>query len=221
MQPGNCYIFGAGEFEPFDFRPNADDYVIAADGGYLHLQRMGMTPHLILGDMDSLGEAPKDHRVILHKPEKEDTDMHLAALYGYDQGYRRFHIFGGMGGRLSHTLSNIQTLYELARRDARGVLHGKGCALTALHNGAIHFAPEDRGTISVFTIDGTARSVSIDGLKYPLDRYTLLPNRPIGVSNELIGQFGRIAVEQGGLAVIWEGGDEDDIPMAFREGLYL
>lgn len=53
-----CYIFGAGGFYGMANRlPRAGtDYVIAADGGLMHLQKLGIRPDLCLGDFDSLPE---------------------------------------------------------------------------------------------------------------------------------------------------------------------
>ena len=39
-----CYIFGAGDFDGLEERPGAEDYVIAADGGYTACRRAGVEP---------------------------------------------------------------------------------------------------------------------------------------------------------------------------------
>ena len=53
-----CYIIGAGEFTARSLAPKPGDLVIAADGGYRYLQTIGIAPHILLGDFDSLGEPP-------------------------------------------------------------------------------------------------------------------------------------------------------------------
>ena len=45
-----CYIFGAGSFYGLDRCPRADDFIIAADGGWLACRKAGITPDLLLGD---------------------------------------------------------------------------------------------------------------------------------------------------------------------------
>ena len=48
---------------------------------------------------------------IIHVPvEKDDTDTLLCLKYGMELGYREFLMIGGIGGRLDHTMANIQTL---------------------------------------------------------------------------------------------------------------
>ena len=43
-----CYIFGAGSFYGLDRCPRADDFIIAADGGWLACRKAGITPDLLL-----------------------------------------------------------------------------------------------------------------------------------------------------------------------------
>ena len=54
----SCYIVGAADFAPARFAPAPGDFVIAADAGILHLERLGAKPDLVLGDFDSLGRVP-------------------------------------------------------------------------------------------------------------------------------------------------------------------
>ena len=50
----------------------------AADRGLAHLNRLGLAPHLVVGDFDSLGWTPEGGHVIRHPVEKDDTDTMLA-----------------------------------------------------------------------------------------------------------------------------------------------
>lgn len=99
-----CYIFGAGDFDGLEERPGAEDYVIAADGGYTACRRAGVEPQLLLGDFDSLAEVPALPHVERVPVEKDDTDMMLAIKRGLERGETLFHLYGGMGGqRTDHT----------------------------------------------------------------------------------------------------------------------
>ena len=66
--------------------------------------------------MDSLSKDPIPFHVdtITFPPQKDDTDMCLAAKEGFEHGYDTFLIYGGTGGRMDHTLSNIQLLSWIA-----------------------------------------------------------------------------------------------------------
>lgn len=197
-----CYIFAAlpGGAPPV-IRPG--DLVIAADAGYRRLG--GIKPDFVVGDFDSLGAAPENETVIRHPVHKDDTDTLLAVKLGLDRGYRQFVIFGGLGGRLDHTLANLQTLAYLTGRGARGCLSGDGECVILLHNGTVCFAGGQSGIVSVFAHGGSARGVTEEGLEYPLTEATLTCDYPLGVSNAFTGAPARITVRNGNLIIVWNG----------------
>ena len=107
---GICYIVGSRPPGEIVLAAGREALVIAADGGLRHLEDQGLRPDLIVGDFDSLGRAPQGDNVLRHPVEKDDTDMLLAVRMGLDRGYGTFVLYGGLGGRLDHTLANLQTL---------------------------------------------------------------------------------------------------------------
>ena len=115
-----CIIFSAGTFYGLQRRPSPDDYVIAADAGYLACLVAGVTPDLLLGDFDSL-ERPKDfpNDIRTAPIEKDDTDTMLAVRAGLENGCDTFYFYGATGGkRLDHTIANFQTLLWLRQQGA-------------------------------------------------------------------------------------------------------
>lgn len=197
-----CIIAGAGDFyENAPIAPRPEDYVIAADAGYTALRRMDVRIDEVIGDFDSLLCAP-DHPNVRRLPvEKDDTDMLFALRVGLKRGYREFHLYGGVGGRLDHTLANLQCLAWLARQGCRGYLYGDGCILSAICNETIRFMPLKDGIFSLFAHGGTAHGVTIRGLKYTLDSADVGCDFPIGVSNAFIGQPAEVSVRDGALIV--------------------
>lgn len=213
-----CYLFGAGEYGGLtltaaDLTPGL---IIAADGGYDHLKQWGVSPHLAVGDFDSLGRVPEDVEVIRHPVMKDDTDMMLAVQEGLARGCDRFLIYGGLGGRLDHTLANLHVLDYLARRDCAAFLLDEDNAITAVHNGALTFGPEHRGTLSLFAWGGPAEGVTLTGLLYPLENGTLVPDRPLGVSNEFTGQAARVSVRTGTVVGLWRPAKDAGLPSLGR-----
>ena len=83
-----CVIFGAAEFEALVAPVTENDLVIAADGGVIHVEKLGIQPDVILGDFDSLGYVPQGARV--YPVEKDDTDSMLAVRLGLEAGCKRF-----------------------------------------------------------------------------------------------------------------------------------
>ena len=200
-----CRLIGAGDCERLE-PAGPGDLVIAVDGGLLHAQRLGVRADLAVGDFDSLGYVPQGIPVFRHPVIKDDTDMMLAVRLGLERGYRRFLIYGGLGGRLDHTLANLQTLAFVSRAGAAGVLVGDGYCLTVLGDGCeARFGAEAKGTVSVFSLAEESRGVDEEGLLYTLSEGTLRVDFPLGVSNEFTGRPALVRVWQGMLAVYWQG----------------
>lgn len=201
-----CYIVGAMSLTP-DLRPYPvqGDYVIAADRGFDSLMVYGVKPDLAVGDFDSLGHRPSHPNVIQLPAEKDDTDMVYAIRKGLELGYRRFILLGGVGGRLEHTLGNLQLLDWLARHGAQGFLAGEKTVATCIRDGmSLTFPPSMSGYLSVFCNSGTAEGVDLSGLKYPLAGYTLTGDFPLGVSNQFLDGPASVSVGKGSLLLIWE-----------------
>lgn len=206
-----CFIVGAGSVPPglsLSLRP--DDLLIAADGGWTTVQRMGLTPHLVIGDFDSLGWHPDHPNTVVLPTVKDDTDMSAAIKLGQSKGYTRFALYGGTGGRLAHTLANLQLLDGLSRQNCRGFLIGDGTVATAVTDGALCFPEHMTGYLSVFCSSGTAQGVTLSGLKYELSNARLSGSVPLGVSNEFIGHLAQVCVADGTLLVLWQGEDAED-----------
>ena len=200
-----CYVVGAMSLS-HDMCPHPapGDYVIAADRGYDALMAYGVTPDLVVGDFDSLGHSPSHPNVKALPVQKDDTDMAYALRSGLELGYRRFVLLGGMGGRLDHTVGNLQLLDFLAARGARGFLAGEKTVATVVRNGHMVFPSDMSGRLSVFCTSGEARGVTLRGLRYNLENAALQSDFPLGVSNEFIGEEARVGVERGSLLLIWD-----------------
>ena len=193
----DCYIIGAGDFFGFKKRPCGDDFVIAADGGYAVCQSEGIVPDLILGDFDSLGWVPVEGNVLRVPVEKDDTDMMLAVKEGLKHGCNCFHIYGGTGGRLDHTIANLQTLLYIKTHGANGFLYDNKCCFTVLRNEKRTFTARDSGVFSVFALQGEAKGVTVSGGQYETSNLTLKEYVPVGVSNCFMGKPVTIEVLDG------------------------
>ncbi len=203
MKTGICYVVGAGDNYGLDFTPKAGDMVIAVDGGFQILKENGMDADMVIGDFDSLQFIPQHSNVIVLNTEKDDTDMWAALKEGMETGYEVFHIYCGTGGRIEHTIANIQLLAELAQEGKQGVLYGKDYVITAITNRTITFPKQMSGYVSVFSHSETAEGVYLKGLKYELDNAKMTNTYPLGVSNEFIGEESTISVKNGTLLVVY------------------
>ncbi len=199
---GVCCVVGAGECKKIDFIKQPDDLIIAADGGCIYLEKAGIKPDIIIGDFDSSGCVPECDEVIRLNPVKDITDMNAAVDEGIKRGYTEFHLYGACGGRIDHTLANIQLVAGLSQKGIKAFVHGD-MIITAVSNGALKFGQNNKGYISVFSHSDISVGVSIKGLKYSLENAELQNVFPLGVSNEFVGSDSEINVENGTLIIIY------------------
>ena len=203
LHMGTCVIFCAAEFDSLAAPLKEGDYLLAADGGLAHLQKLGLKPDGIIGDFDSLGYFPEGAEVF--PVEKDDTDAMLAARKGLELGFREFLFYGSLDGpRLDHTIANFQTLQFLADHGAVGYLVGRDYIITVVKNGAISFDENAEGIFSLFCLGHDAHGVTIEGLHYPLTDGTLTPGFPLGVSNHFVGKRAAITVKDGSVLAMWD-----------------
>lgn len=198
-----CVIFCAAECDGLARPIGPESFVIAADGGLRHTEKLGIAPDAVLGDFDSLGFCPEGANVF--PVEKDDTDAMLAVRLGLERGCGEFLLYGSLDGpRLGHTVANFQTLQFLADRGAAGYLIGNTTMVTVVKNGKITFPAGLSGTISVFCMGPDAVGVTEKGLFYGLENGTLSSGFPLGVSNHFTGEAAEISVKNGSLLVLWE-----------------
>ena len=198
-----CFIFGAGERTMLPLLPGEGSVVIAADGGLGFLRSAGISPDFIIGDFDSFGEIPKGGNVTVLPKEKDVTDMWAAAEKGINSGCNSFVIYGGTGGRLDHTLANLQLIARLSKLGFEAVLFGSGYAIRAVTNGETEVSGKAGEYVSVFALSDVCEGVAIENLKYCVENYRLTNDFPLGVSNEFTGKTAKIAVKSGTVAVYY------------------
>lgn len=187
-----CVILAAGPVEdPAQLRSllRADDWFIAADGGWRLAEALGVPVSLLVADFDSLGSPgnPPAGTEILRLPvEKDWTDTMAAAMEGLRRGYRDFLLLGGTGGRLDHTVANFAVLYYLLRRGARAVMADAHNRVELKLPGLYRLEPEEGYKFSLFSYDGEVTGLTERQVFYPLDNATLTSDNPLGVSNEFL-----------------------------------
>lgn len=203
-------LIGAGELADEVIERIENDIIFALDGGLLYCEANGIRPDYIIGDFDSLPEEKEElltkypQECILRLPcEKDDTDMLAAIKFADEKGIRDFVILGGLGGRLSHTIANLQCLMYLKERGMTGVLLGRDTKAFLLQNETYIFDENERGYVSVFSYSQKASGINLKNLKYELEDAVLTSAFPLGVSNEFIlGKTAEISVKDGTLLVV-------------------
>ena len=198
----SCMIISGGDFAPLP-RPSEGEYVIACDRGYTYAQRCGITPELVVSDFDSYrGEIAGGIEVRRFHSEKDDTDTMIAVKAALDMGFTRAALYCALGGRLDHTLANLQTAVYAAERGLELRILSPDAEIYTLPGGSLCLPRREGFSLSVFAAAGRCRGVSLRGTKYELDHAELLPSFPLGVSNEWRSDTAEITVEEGILQIV-------------------
>lgn len=214
----DCIIIGAGELDmqntDLQHENWQEAYVLAVDGGYGYCRQAVIEPDVVIGDFDSLDiryreeiahmEENCPEKIIRLKPEKDDTDMLAAIKYGLEKGCAVFRIYAGCGGRLDHTLANIQCLLYIKKRGGEGSLINTDSRIFVLKDESAAFGKKQRGCMSLFAMGEKAEGVTLKGFKYPLEEAVITNDFPIGISNEFTGAESSITVRKGELIVVLE-----------------
>ena len=196
-----CAVFGARPVSEA-MRPYFEDAdcIIAADGGFLSLEKLGVRPDICLGDYDSAPMPQRDDLIVLPR-QTDDTDMHYAARRILKLGARRAVLLGGMGGRLDHTLANFATLVFLTENGVDALLADETCEVRVLLQG-VHRVPRREGCyLSLFPV-GTSARVTLRNVFYTLESEVLSAGFPLGVSNEFLDGDAEIRVEEGSVYML-------------------
>lgn len=179
--------------------PVSVDLTIAADSGYATAKQLGVTPDITMGDFDSYREVlPQGMNILRVACEKDVTDTMLACEYARDNGCKYITIIGGTGGRIDHSLSNVFYLEDLRLQGIKVKLTDGENTVQVLLDETVTVKNEG-GYFSVFALDSCV--VTESGCKYPLNRATLIRQRPYALSNEVTGENAVVTVEGTALLV--------------------
>ena len=197
-------IFCWSESDRFPCKIDSEDYIICADSGYKYAERLGVRPDLLLGDFDSYSASGDEAENLITLPaEKDDTDAMYAAKVAVAKGFDEIVLAGGIGGREDHTRGAISVL-KFIRNNCRGFISDGYTTVNLLKDGETLVIPYDETIryISVFPRGTKTSGVSLKDMKYELDKYTLVDDFPIGVSNEQVcGKDSVITCGEGGLEI--------------------
>ncbi len=185
-----------------------DDFIVCADGGIRHLMAIGALPNLWIGDFDScafdelMQNNPKLLSVRTHRlnPEKDVTDTHYCLDTIADMGYSEIVMWGSLGGRADHMLSNIHMLEYLYNKGINAVIEdNKNIIRIARNTVTIN---KSRKYISLIPMDRTVHILKTTGLKYPLEDFYLPRDISMGVSNEILYDKAVISFGEGSALII-------------------
>ena len=199
---GLCLIISGGEFCRLPEDVPKADFVIACDRGWQHAQRLGISPDLIVGDFDSSPLPDTDIPLERAPTRKDDTDTMLAVRRALEAGYRELVICCAFGGRMDHTMANLQTAAYIAAHGGQARVIGADTEALTLTGGRMRIPCREGWSLSVFSLTDRCAGVEIQGTKYTCENAELTNTFPLGVSNVWAAAEAEIAVQEGILLII-------------------
>lgn len=197
-----CYIIGGGPFDGFFDKICEEDLVITADKGFDHAKEHAIVPDFAIGDFDSTSRPDFENTIALNSI-KDFTDTVAAIDFAIEKGFDDITIYGGLGGRESHTISNIKSMYYYKKKGIDIRLKAKGKEIFIIDKDFSYPYDGKDFYVSIFSL--AEKSVlDIKGLFYELDEYMMASDDALGVSNETKGCDFEIRVRKGALLVIFE-----------------
>ena len=185
------------------YTPREGDFVLCADGGYAHALAVGIKPDIVIGDGDSLSNANVPSELMLRVPvEKDDTDTMLCIRYAIKEGFTECVIVGGIGGRLDHTIANLQTLAFAYGHGMRATLCDAQNTVLLLGPGELALPRREGFTLSLISYTARCEGVTIHGVHYPLRDALLTQTFPLGVSNAFEAEHAHISLRKGLLLIV-------------------
>lgn len=205
-----AWIFGAVYAKADDalfykrIKFSKEDIIICADGGYNTAALIGIKPHIVIGDMDSVsGTIPSDIKKIVYPKKKDKTDMHLCIDYALEKGCKEIILLSAFGGRIDHSLGALMSLKYIMENNADGMLVTKRSKV---------FLIKDKTTIkrgfyskiSLIPLTDTVSGVTTNGLQFPLKNAMLRQSANLGISNAFCSTEASVEMSEGLLYIICE-----------------
>jgi len=197
-------IFANGTIDNSDSVRCGKDLIIAADGGLHHCLSLGITPDVVIGDIDSLtandinGLQIANVEIIRYPAKKDQTDLELALKLAIDRGADEIVVFGAMGGRWDMSIANILLPAEqnLSNTTIR-IIDGRHKIMLLRAGKEITFHGEKGDILSLIPLGRDALGITTIGLEYPLKDDVLKFGSSRGISNVFIENSATVFLKQG------------------------
>ncbi|GHV00539.1 hypothetical protein FACS1894211_08090 [Clostridia bacterium] len=181
-------------------------YIVCADGGYNLLRARGITPDLLIGDMDSVGGAALREatdgkiRILKYDAVKNESDGELALLCVAREQFTHIDIYGAFGGRPDHEAANLALLIRARELGLCARICGAACDVYYVNaddgmkcgesgRGVFYKKiPEESSKISDQILVSIVPLIAMTfrdsfGLRYDLSGLTIRPGSGRGISN--------------------------------------
>ena len=200
-----CVIVGGADINNYDYIRKQlceDDFIVYCDSGLKHLEALRISPSLIVGDFDSHENPHLDVETIVLPCEKDDTDTVFAVKEAINRGFGDFLLIGVIGARLDHSLGNVSILLYLDSLGIKGKIIDDYSEMELVSSEPAYI-DDSYSFFSLLNVSGTARGITIENAKYPLNNAEITCEYQYGISNEVLsGQTAKVTVSSGKLLLV-------------------
>jgi len=186
------------------------DHLICADGGTRHCLALGLTPDVVVGDIDSATPAAvaalaaQGVEIERHSPVKDQTDLELALERALRDGAQEILLLGALGGRLDQTMANLLILAQRRWPVPVRIAEGRQLAQVIYGGDTLTLAAPAGRMVSTIPFSAEVTGVTYIGLQYPLVDAVLHFGSTRGISNVVVEPPATIHIESGALLVVTE-----------------
>ncbi len=200
-------IISNGELKNLDIADYSKDadIVICADGGARHLFNKGLTPDIIIGDLDSIDtDILKQFQELgvslqKHPTHKDKSDTELAIEFAIEKGANDIVLLGATGNRIDHSMANIMLLYRLLNQNINVVIIDSHNEVFITKN-VLRLNNKKGCFISIIPL--TNSKITLKGFEYDTNNVDFNLGSTLGVSNVIVDKEGLVKVEKGACLVI-------------------
>jgi thiamine pyrophosphokinase len=187
---------------------SAADLIIAADGGTRNCLAWNVTPHVVIGDMDSIDPdiltdlGSRGVEIKRHPPRKDETDLELALKEALDHKASEIVILGALGKRWDMSLANALLLAAPFLKSIKTrILDDRQEIICLRGRQKAKFDGRPGDMLSLSSLQGPAGGITLSGLEYPLKNATLPIGSTRGISNVFAGSTAEVEIASGYLLV--------------------
>lgn len=183
------------------------NYVICCDGGVRHLKYLGITPNYIIGDFDSADKSlveqynTEECEIEIFGVEKDFSDSELGINKGIELGCEELILIGGTGGRLDHTIANLN-LGVLALSQNCNLIIIDEINIVYTMVGTLKLENKKGQTCSILPLTKILEGVTTSGLKYSLKDEDIFLGETRPISNLITEDSASISIKKGLASVI-------------------
>ncbi len=177
------------------------DLVVAADGGASAALQIGITPDIVIGDLDSVTDEIRKklpNTQFLYRPSQEINDLHKALDFCLLSGAQSIDLIGITGKRFDHSLNNFSVLCRFDQLLTLNIYDAYGQIFIVRNQIKLTGYPGQ--TVSLIPI-GEVSGICTTGLKWQLNNESLAFGVREGCSNEMIATTATVSVQSGILLV--------------------